>query len=207
MVSMDIFSFFDSELQRCNLAAHRDVLIAFAQEIMRWNDVHNLTSLKTTPQILLELFVDSLQLVPYCGGGNCLDIGSGAGFPGLMLALALPKLQVTLLESRRKRVSFQQHACRILELKNVHSVWGRAGEHSLAEIKFATVTCKAFASLDNAFNLCQRYLHPNGVILLPRGEKDLLSQAIFAPSWHITYHQYCLPNLAKARFIVEARRA
>lgn len=141
-------------------------------DLLRWNRAHNLTGHHDPEAAYLDLFLDSLALVPYVQGSTLLDIGSGAGFPGLVLALALPELRVTLLEPRAKRVSFHKQAIRSLELGDrVQTVMGRAGE-ALAGEQFNTVTLRAVTDIPGSLELARPYLAPGGVILLPRGAKD-----------------------------------
>lgn len=113
-------------------ALPQELLIAWERlcaDLLRWNRAHNLTGHHDPEAAYVDLFLDSLPLVPHIQGPNLLDIGSGAGFPGLVLALALPELAVTLLEPRAKRVSFHKQAIRALELGDrVRTVMGRAGE-------------------------------------------------------------------------------
>ncbi|MGD8562835.1 MAG: 16S rRNA (guanine(527)-N(7))-methyltransferase RsmG [Desulfarculaceae bacterium] len=143
------------------------------EELLRWNQVHNLSGHSSPDQVVVDLILDSLYLAPQVRGTRILDIGSGAGFPGLVLALALPGTEVTLLEPRSKRVSFMQHAVRILELgTRVEVIKGRAEESGLAKPDFDTVTVRAVGSLKLSLALAQPYLAKNGLILLPRGIKD-----------------------------------
>jgi 16S rRNA (guanine527-N7)-methyltransferase len=135
--------------------------------------VHNLSGHSSLDQVVVDLILDSLYLAPQVQGTRILDIGSGAGFPGLVLALALPEVEVTLMEPRSKRVSFMQHAVRILELGNrVKVIKGRAEESGLAKPDFDTVTVRAVGSLKLSLALAQPYLAKKGLILLPRGIKD-----------------------------------
>ena len=159
-------------LEEIGLLSRFDVLLELADELLRWNKTHNLTAYTTHADIISYLFMDSLFLARFCNQGSCLDIGSGAGFPGLMLALARPDVQVTMLDARRKRVTFQKHAIRCLGLQNIKALWGRAGEKDVISNKFDTVTCKALASLPAAFAICQQYVKDGGMILLPRGIGD-----------------------------------
>jgi len=141
-------------------------------DLLRWNRAHNLTGHHDPAAAYLDLFLDSLALVPHVQGPALLDIGSGAGFPGLVLALALPELRVTLLEPRAKRVSFHKQAIRSLELGDrVQTVMGRAGE-ALEGEQFSTVTLRAVTDIPGSLELAQPYLAPGGAVLLPRGAKD-----------------------------------
>lgn len=127
----------------------------------------------------MDLILDSLALAEHIQGDTLLDIGSGAGFPGLVLALSLPELQVTLLEPRGKRVSFQEHIIRTLDLKDrVQAIQGRASEDrsqdsaALEHRFFANVTLKAVTGLEESLALARPYLAPGGRIVLPRGSSD-----------------------------------
>ena len=152
------------------LQTQLDTLVS---ELLRWNKTHNLTGHRDEQSVALDLVLDAFFMVPYIKGGYLLDIGSGAGFPGLVLALAAPGLSVTLLDARAKRVSFMKHAIRVLELGGrVRSVQGRAGEGALTGQKYDTVTCRALGSLDLSLDLTRQYAAPGGRILLPRGTKD-----------------------------------
>lgn len=133
----------------------------------------NLTAHRDAESARVDLVEDSLTLVPLVTGHTLLDIGSGAGFPGLVLAAALPGLSVTLLEPRAKRVSWLKHAVRLLDLgARVRVMEGRAGEGAISDQPFATITLRAVAGLSESLALARPYLAPDGVILLPRGIKD-----------------------------------
>lgn len=141
-------------------------------ELLRWNRAHNLTGHHDPEAAYADLFLDSLALVPHVQGPALLDIGAGAGFPGLVLAMALPELRVTLLEPRAKRVSFHKQAIRALELGDrVRTVMGRAGEALIGE-RFSTVTLRAVTDIPGSLALARPYLAPGGAVLLPRGAKD-----------------------------------
>ena len=199
-------TYFNILLDKYGLLSRLKDLEALGSEILRWNKTHNLTAYNNWPVIAMGLMADSLILAEFCKQGSCLDIGSGAGFPGLMLALARPDIKVTLIDARRKRVSFQQHAARMLNLGNVSCVWGRAGEGRDALIgeKYDTVTCKALSSLPLALQLCQKYAKSDAKIVLPRGSGDLreIAALVNAMSVHHELHEYELPLLPGKRFVL-----
>ncbi len=124
-------------------------LSLYCDELERWNRRINLVARRTGRQEMLEKhFLDSLTLLPLLDrrGAGLLDVGSGAGFPGLVLAAAAPDLQVTLVEPRQKRVVFLRHVVRTLELANVRIVDRRLEEADLLqEGGFSHVTGRAVA--------------------------------------------------------------
>ncbi|MEW5914710.1 MAG: 16S rRNA (guanine(527)-N(7))-methyltransferase RsmG [Thermodesulfobacteriota bacterium] len=166
-------------------------------ELLRWSAVHRLTGHADPEAIYLDLLLDSLSLLPLVEGSTLLDIGSGAGFPGLVLALARPELQVTLLEGRAKKVSFQKQAVRLLGLAGrVRAVQGRAGVDLLSE-RFDTVTLRAVAGLAESLALARPYLALGGVVLLPRGLRDQDQ----ARALGLAVREYRLPGIKESRII------
>lgn len=179
------------------------LLERLAAELLRWNQRINLTGYRSPEEVRVGLFLDALALLPHLAGNSLLDIGSGAGFPGLVLALARPDLTVTLLEPRAKRVSFQKHAIRTLGLGNVRAVQGRAGNGPDAALPgevFSTVTVKAVGGLADSLALARPYLAPGGRVLLPRGWGD---RAAALAAGHVVV-DYQLPPPGGRRIIVLA---
>lgn len=150
-------------------------------ELLRWNKKINLTGHRDQKSVEVDLILDSLALAEHIQGDSLLDIGSGAGFPGLVLALAKPDLQVILMEPRGKRVSFQKHIIRELSLnERVQAIQGRASEDRLQDPPslegrfFANVTLKAVTGIEESLALAKPYLAQGGRIVLPRGISDLV---------------------------------
>lgn len=136
-------------------------LALYLHELKKWNRSINLIGRDATDrQIVENHFLDSLTLVPLvreretgfpCSSPRLLDVGSGAGFPGLALRCACPELEVTLLEPRHKRVSFLKHITRTLELDHVAVVAARLGDEADGpfgvEGGFSFITCRALTDL------------------------------------------------------------
>lgn len=98
----------------------------YLKELLKWNQKINLTAIRSEKGIVLKHFLDSLSVHPYLP--NCssiLDIGSGAGFPGIPLKIIQPTLEVTLIDSVHKKVDFQKHIIRTLGLKGIEAIHGR----------------------------------------------------------------------------------
>ncbi|MCB2188304.1 MAG: class I SAM-dependent methyltransferase [Deltaproteobacteria bacterium] len=151
-----------------------EALDLLLDEVLRWNARLRLVGHRDRAKALVDLILDALALVPLVRGDTLLDIGSGAGFPGLVLALALPKVAVTLLEGRAKKVSFQKQAVRLLDLgRRVNPLVGRAGEGAYQRGEFGTVTLRAVSGLGASLGLGRPQAIPGGRVLLPRGREDL----------------------------------
>lgn len=138
---------FSSGLIRLGLSLDEPALenlLLYAGELQKWNRRINLIARNTPPEISLEKhFLDSLTLLPFFDRSGLrretlLDVGTGAGFPGLVLAVALPDLQVILVEPRAKRVSFLRHVIRTLSLANVEVIEQRL--EAVPELRTKTIT-------------------------------------------------------------------
>ena len=123
--------------------------------LLEWNEKFNLTAITDKDEIEEKHFIDSLELFKYFDVKNktLLDVGSGAGFPGIPLAIVEPSLKVTLLESNGKRVSFLKETVKVLDLKNVDIIQGRVEELGTRE-KYDFVTARAVKELNILLELC-----------------------------------------------------
>ena len=123
--------------------------------LLEWNKKFNLTAITDKDEIEEKHFFDSIELVKYFDVKNkiLLDVGSGAGFPGIPLAIVEPSLKVTLLESNGKRVSFLKEVVRVLDLKNIDIIQGRVEELGARE-KYDFVTARAVKELNILLELC-----------------------------------------------------
>lgn len=146
----------------------RDTLLHFVALLRKWNRVHNLTAIEHPGDIVTRHLLDSLSVLPFLHGTRIVDIGSGAGFPGLPLALALPESRFTLVDSREKRTRFLRQAVAEMGLRNVEVVADRA-EHYAPGAGFDTVITRAFGSIAD-FTRCAGHLRaPAGVLLAMKG--------------------------------------
>ncbi|SFO10648.1 16S rRNA (guanine527-N7)-methyltransferase [Nitrosospira briensis] len=121
-------------------------LLAFLALIQKWNQVHNLTSVRSPETMLVRHLLDSLAVLPYIGGPRIADVGSGAGLPGIPLALARPDWHVALIESNHKKAVFLEQARIELKLKNVEVVAERV-ESFHPKPEFDIVISRAFSDL------------------------------------------------------------
>ncbi len=156
-----------------------DPILLYCQELLKWNKRINLIARNTQPAEVIEKhFLDSLTLLPVInqyGGANptLLDIGTGAGFPGLVLAAVMPKLQVTLVEPRQKRVSFLRHIIRTLKLKNVQVIADRLENgDQLTKQQFTFITSRAVADAGRFLAMLQDIPDSETVVILMRATDD-----------------------------------
>jgi 16S rRNA (guanine527-N7)-methyltransferase len=142
-------------------------LAAFLNLLEQWNRVHNLTGIRDRTELIERHLAESLALEPYLRGPRIADIGTGAGLPGLPLAIVLPAMQFTLIESRRKRVNFLRHVVLTLALDNVTVARGRAEELSL--VPFSTVLARAVAPPAELLDVARPLIAPGGRLVLLTG--------------------------------------
>ncbi len=148
-----------------------DRLCRYAQLLVEQNKVMNLTAI-TDPEGIARLhFLDSAALLPLCGGTagkSLIDVGTGAGFPGLVLKILCPELKLTLLDSLGKRVNWLSQVARELDLKDVTCLHARAEEQALVKgyrDSFDLVTARAVADLRLLSELCLPYAKVGGTFL------------------------------------------
>jgi 16S rRNA (guanine527-N7)-methyltransferase len=144
------------------------LLAEFLNLLEQWNRVHNLTGIRDRAELIDRHLVESLSLEPYIAGNEVADIGSGAGLPGIPLAVRLPQVRFTLIESRRKRASFIRHAATALGLRNVSVVQGRAESVDLPP--FGTVLARAVAPPAELLALASPLIAPGGRLVVLTGE-------------------------------------
>ena len=148
-------------------------LLRYRQELLNWNTRVNLTAIKDPEEVLFKHFLDSLSLLSVydAPAAKLLDIGSGAGFPGLVLKIARPEWQVTSLEATGKKITFQKHIIDLLHLDGIVTIHGRAEElaqKSEYRNSFDIVTARAVASLPILLEYCAPYCRVGGEIILPK---------------------------------------
>src|SRR5512136_1303797 len=104
----------------------------YLKELLKWNQKINLTAIRLEKGVILKHFIDSFSIYPYLDQhSSVLDIGSGAGFPGIPLKMVQPTLAVSLIDSVRKKVDFQRHIIRILGLKGIDAIHGRVQDEGV----------------------------------------------------------------------------
>jgi 16S rRNA (guanine527-N7)-methyltransferase len=148
-------------------------LMQLRQELLDWNTRVNLTAITDPVEVLLKHFLDSLSLLEVYKAeqARVLDIGAGAGFPGLPLKIARPEWEIVLLEATGKKVNFQRHSIETLGLQHIEAIHGRAEELAhKPEYRgsFDLVTARAVASLPALLEYAAPFCCVGGQILLPK---------------------------------------
>ena len=147
--------------------------LRYRQELLDWNTRMNLTAITDPGEVLIKHFLDSLSLLIVYDrpGTRLLDIGAGAGFPGLPLKIVRPDWQVVLLEATAKKVTFLQHMIETLQLQDIIAVHGRAEELAHKQeyrAAFDLVTARAVASLPTLLEYVAPFCRIGGQIILPK---------------------------------------
>jgi 16S rRNA (guanine527-N7)-methyltransferase len=134
----------------------------------KWNRVYNLTAIRDAEKIVSVHLLDCLAVVPYLRGSRVLDAGSGAGLPGIPIALARPDIRVTMLDSSHKKAAFLRQAVAELQLKNAAIVCERAESWRPSE-RFDCIISRAFAELSEFVRLTEHLLAPGGLLAAMKG--------------------------------------
>jgi len=146
----------------------------YLRELLKWNEKMNLTAIRSEKGIVLKHFLDSLSVFPLLLKiSSLLDIGSGAGFPGIPLKMIQPSLEVTLIDSVRKKIDFQSHIIRTLGLKGIAAIHGRIQDRKILESlggRFDGTIARAFSDLDTLLLLSSPFLKKGGILLAMKGE-------------------------------------
>ena len=147
-------------------------LYQYMNNLKQWNEKINLTAIKNDEEIILKHFIDSIVVNKYIEGNKILDIGSGAGFPGIPLKIKDDKLKVTLIDSINKKVNFMNDTIKKLELDESESIHIRAEE--LAEDnnyreKYDTVISRAVANLTTLVEYMLPFAKVNGICICMKG--------------------------------------
>jgi 16S rRNA (guanine527-N7)-methyltransferase len=159
----------------------RESLLAYLDLLSRWNKTYNLTAVRDPAGMVSRHVLDSLSVLPWLEGGTLLDAGTGAGLPGVPLAIVRPELKVTLLDSAGKKIRFLRHVQRELGLGNIFPVQARL-EEFVPHAGFAMIISRAFAELSQ-FALAARHLLEPGTRLLAMKGRLPEEEISHLPAW------------------------
>ncbi|CAL7963485.1 Ribosomal RNA small subunit methyltransferase G [Gammaproteobacteria bacterium] len=147
----------------------QEKIIKYIMLLHKWNQTYNLTAIRDPKSILIRHIFDSLATAPFIAQPNVLDFGTGAGLPGIPLALALPKYNFVLLDSSNKKTVFLNHVILSLNIENVTVVTKRI-ENFISALRFATIITRATTTLDAVVSNTKHLLATNGQILVMKGK-------------------------------------
>lgn len=189
------------------LSAHQqEQLQQYMQLMQRWNKVYNLTAVRDPQQMLPLHLWDSLSVAALVRGDNCLDVGSGAGLPGIPLAVLYPERQFTLLDTNGKKTRFIQQAALELGLGNVQVVQQRV-EQWQPDGKFAAIISRAFASLTDFVTVSAVHLQDAGILYAMKGRYPEQELAELPKGWVLSQsHSLDVPGLDAERHLLELMR-
>ncbi len=180
-------------------------LLDYLALLVRWNAAYNLTAIRDPADMVAKHLLDSLSIAPFVHG-RLADIGSGAGLPGIPLALALPGLAVTTVESNGKKVRFQREVQRQLGLANLQVAEARA-ESFVADGRFDCLVSRAFGSLAQFVRVGGHLLAPGGRLLAMKGADPLDEVAGLPAGWKIAAtHELDVPGLEARRHLLAIER-
>lgn len=188
-------------------------LVAYAGELRRWNRAYNLTAIRDPRGVVVRHLLDSAAVLPVLdevldadAEPRLLDVGSGAGLPGLVLAILRPELFVSCVDSVGKKARFMRHAVRELGLDNVEVIEARVEQLEPAR-PWPLIISRAFAALSDFFRLTMPLLSADGYWLAMKGRDEIAPGTDVAGARVTAVRRLRVPGLDEERHLVLARRA
>lgn len=183
-------------------------LLQYQDALVLWNKAYNLTAIRDPKEMLVKHLLDSLSVIAHLPQGRLLDVGTGGGMPGMLIALCQPERECVLLDSNGKKIRFLKQFIADMKLSNVQAVQTRVEDAASIQAlgHFDVVTSRAFASLSDFVAAAQPYLQPNSYIaamkgLVPHAEIEQLSQQFTSQTIVLN-----VPNLEEQRHLIVLQR-
>ncbi len=185
-----------------------NLLLKYQDALVLWNKAYNLTAIRDPKEMLVKHLLDSLSILNDLPAGRLLDIGTGGGMPGMIIALCQPDRECVLLDANGKKIRFLKQFIADLKLKNVIAVQTRVeNEDSINELgKFDVITSRAFASLTDFVDASKPYMHEQSIIasmkgLIPEEEVETLKS-----EFKIDIVALKVPRLDEQRHLIFLKR-
>jgi len=193
-------------------------LAQYALALQKWNKTYNLTALRTIDEILVQHLFDSLSIIPAVRGffaqrpgltdGGVIDVGSGAGLPGVVIAVTTPEIKVSCVDAVQKKVAFIKHAAGLMGCRNLTAVHGRI--ETLLPMGAGLVVSRAFASLSDFTALSQSHVLSGGAMLAMksrRSDEDIAEFSALNSGWEVDCVEWInVPNMSAKRCLVWLER-
>ena len=187
--------------------AQREQLLAYAQMLLKWNKVYNLTAIRNFDEVITHHLLDSLAIVPiyrqlFADTLTVLDVGSGGGLPAIPLAIMMPNYSVSMCDTVGKKCAFLTQACLMLNLKNTTVINRRVEQ--VTDVQFDVISSRAFSSLELFTKLTTHLLKDQGCWLamkgvVPDAEIEQLQQHI-----HVDHvFPLTVPYLSETRHLIQ----
>ncbi|MEM9243747.1 MAG: 16S rRNA (guanine(527)-N(7))-methyltransferase RsmG [Pseudomonadota bacterium] len=185
--------------QQCHQLADYLVMLT------KWNRHYNLTAIREPDRMVTHHILDSLAIAEELSGHAVLDLGTGAGLPGIPLAIVKPQMTFTLLDSQRKKLFFCQHVVARLALDNVKIIHKRVQDWQPVS-GFDMIITRAFATIDKTIAVAEHLLNEQGVFLLMKGKAPTAELKQLPSGYAYTMKSLCLPGLDEQRHILRIYR-
>ena len=191
-----------AELMQINLSDKQiSQLLSYLTLLLKWNRTYNLSAIRDPIESVKKHLLDSLSIISHLKPGRLLDVGSGAGLPGIVVSIMAPEIEVSVLDSVGKKCRFMQVVKTELELENLTIINSRV--ESFEKNKYYNqITSRAFAGVCKTIQLTEHLLADNGIYLLMKGdyikEKDI-------EKLNVTIHSLSVPFIAETRSVLEIK--
>ncbi|MCF6807559.1 16S rRNA (guanine(527)-N(7))-methyltransferase RsmG [Thiotrichales bacterium 19S9-12] len=173
----------------------------------KWNKAYNLSAIRNKAQMYPYHLYDSLVIAPYIKNKQVIDVGSGAGLPGIPLAVLFPEKSFTLLDSNIKKSRFQRQVALELQLENIEIIHSRVEEHIPSE-QYDYVISRAFSSLAQMYQWCNHLIKDNGLFLAMKGQSPTFEINELQEKYHITpkITELQVPELSAQRHLASFKK-
>lgn len=184
-----------------------DRLVDYLALLVKWNGAYNLTAVRQAEEMVSRHLLDSLAVLPFLIGQRLADVGTGAGLPGIPLAIASPQRRFDLIDSNGKKIRFVKHAIRSLQLDNARTQQLRV-ESCHPDVGYDAVLSRAFAALAEMCRGCGPLLAPDGRLLALKGQYPAAELAALPPGYTVeACHRLKIPGATADRHLVVIRRS
>lgn len=175
-------------------------LLAYLELMLKWNRAYNLTAIRDLDEMVVRHLLDSLSIMPYIDKSPVLDVGTGAGLPGIPLALCKPDFKFVLLDSNGKKTRFLTQ-CKIdLKLENIDIIHSRVEDYR-PDTGFEIITCRAFAALNTILDRTQHLLISSTRVMAMKGKDEL--PTLMHGYQQQARHSLQVPGLNEERQLIE----